>query len=387
MLLPCIAAGTLAVAVLVPLRDDRRGRKATVSGDLPLVALFPIDTAARDAARNDATPLVVPSAVAIRFTEEPVRHETLPIGASSTTTSNAGTEEPGTLAATPDLREAEAEQEPSEERSRGHGFGSRISAFVASALRFGLGDRETPSVQFKTSDDDGVHEERSFAEELALVDRVDRDAGATTSVHDEPNVRTEERVDVVDEEERLPEAAWNAPVAPAARSARTWSVPLTRVPLRPERPAVTWPLALPIPHVGASRAVRHEILTRSIAADVTSHVDALCAAYDQEDAAGRLLALRAIERCPGEAARSTLVDALQHGSDDERVVAIDALASRNDRAPLIEALSDRVDAVAARAALAYVQSDVRADYDRLLGSILERSRIDALLIFLAGVVA
>jgi hypothetical protein len=98
-----------------------------------------------------------------------------------------------------------------------------------------------------------------------------------------------------------------------------------------------------------------------------------------------LLALQALVRCRFAGARESLVDALRLGSDDERAFAVDSLVALGDRASLDIALSDRVDAIAARAALGFVGSDRRADYAAALAPHLDARRIEAILGLLAGV--
>jgi hypothetical protein len=153
--------------------------------------------------------------------------------------------------------------------------------------------------------------------------------------------------------------------------------------LRRAQAPIQWPLELPIPQIAASRADRHAALARLVGNADASYERALRAAYEQEDLAGRMIALQALEHVRGDVSRDVLVDAVRRGTDEERVVAVDALASRGDREPLIEALSDRVDAIAARAALGLVGTNVRADFERVLAPHVDRARLDALLALLA----
>ena len=162
--------------------------------------------------------------------------------------------------------------------------------------------------------------------------------------------------------------------------------PLTRLPLRAQRSAVSWPLLLPNPRETASEAERLELLasfTRSGAAAVPEAP--LCTAYREEAAAGRILALRALANANGEFASEIVREAARYGSDEERTIAIDALADCGDREALAIALSDRVDAIAARAALGYVGTFERADYERALAPLVAKARLDAILALLAGI--
>jgi len=113
-------------------------------------------------------------------------------------------------------------------------------------------------------------------------------------------------------------------------------------------------------------------------------VAVLIAAYREEDAAGRALALRSLKFSASSDARAIFEEALRDGSDDERAAAVEALAFSGPRESLVAALSDGVDAIAARAALGYVGSRDRADYHLALGPFVDRARIDALLSLLAG---
>lgn len=110
-------------------------------------------------------------------------------------------------------------------------------------------------------------------------------------------------------------------------------------------------------------------------------------AYAEEDGNGRLLALRALARMETSSqSRSTFVKALRTGTDDERTIALDALTSHGEPADLVPGLRDRVEAIAAQAALAYVGSRRRADYRERLIAHIDVARIESILVLLAGVV-
>jgi hypothetical protein len=132
-----------------------------------------------------------------------------------------------------------------------------------------------------------------------------------------------------------------------------------------------------------TRSERHAWL--KAANEATCNEAALLAAYREEDADGRLLALQSLVRCRFAGARESLVDALRLGSDEERAFAIDGLVALGERASLGIALADRVDAIAARAALGFVASDRRSDYIPALAPFLDERRIEAILGLLAGV--
>jgi hypothetical protein len=179
-----------------------------------------------------------------------------------------------------------------------------------------------------------------------------------------------------------------APVDPIRAAPRSYvpAVPLTRSPLRAATASVLWPNLIQQPALCASRAERHSLMKT---ASPETHPDlevALLGAYREEDETGRLLALGALVRLRLLGARAALLDALRAGGDNERVFAVDAFHSLGDREALKLALHDRLDAIAARAALGLVASDRRVDYVSTLEADLEPHRIDAILRLLGGVV-
>jgi len=395
--LSILAATSLAAALLVPLRDDRRGKRATLGGRVPLLALFP-------SARSRAA---VETAVAGE---------------------RNGPVEGGVADFRGPANVVAGDEAPATPLSRF--FDRRVSAQIIEALGLGIfarhvsalpaGDMgDTQSPQATEADAHAAADcERSFAEELQLLSGAPDDSDLTPG-HGEPARDPNDRQQIVS---ALRQAQGDAEMGAAAtaratgetdatRNAlanefasmnefasanegagaergadadlRTWSVPPTRLPLRRAQAAVQWPLELPIPQIAASRAERHAALARLVGNADASCERALRAAYEQEDLAGRIVALRAIEHVRGNVSREVLVDALRRGADEERVVAVDALARRDDREALIEGLSDRVDAIAARAALGLVGTNVRADFERVLAPHVERGRLDALLALLA----
>jgi hypothetical protein len=161
--------------------------------------------------------------------------------------------------------------------------------------------------------------------------------------------------------------------------------PLTRLRLRPDGGTIAWPMHLPMPHVGTTGAERRIILADLEKTAEAVHERALASAYREEDASGRMLALRALSRISTQGAHAILADALSLGSDDERALAVDLLSTSEYRESLVSALHDRVDAIAARAALAYVRSNRRSDYEKLLSSGLDERRLETILALLGGV--
>ncbi len=175
-------------------------------------------------------------------------------------------------------------------------------------------------------------------------------------------------------------------IVPPVRAPVDRVVPITRLPLRPQSGEVTWfsslgPASFP-QSVRERRVLLEELAEDRERADIAL----LTQAYHEEDAQGRVLALRALAVHHTRDARGTFVDALHSGTDDERVVAIDALAASDACDALPAAFRDRVDAIAARAALAFVGTNVRADYVAALEPYVDAARLDAILALLAGFV-
>ncbi len=161
-------------------------------------------------------------------------------------------------------------------------------------------------------------------------------------------------------------------------------VPITRLPLRPQSAAIEWPQHLAN---GTSLGVddRFALLRELVGGSPTPHVrTVLEQAYHEEGAEGRVLALRALVR-GRYPARETFVDALHAGTDEERSLAVDALLGLGLDEDVIPAFSDRVEAIAAKAALGYVGTHAREDYRAVLERYVDGARCEAVLALLAGV--
>jgi hypothetical protein len=161
-------------------------------------------------------------------------------------------------------------------------------------------------------------------------------------------------------------------------------VPLTRLPLRTHAAGISGCSLADTSGGAATRAERHARLTALARAGGESQANVLALAYREEDTEGRLLAMRALMSVDRASAFPIFADALRTGTDEERALAIDALAASGARDALVPAFSDRALAVAAKAALAYVGTNVRDDYERALTPFLDRTRIDALIALLEG---
>jgi hypothetical protein len=253
-------------------------------------------------------------------------------------------------------------------------WSARLGALALTIRHFFEASEPTESEpQVERAPDDDILVARSFAEELAtLVPVPGRSADSPAAGTAAPEAEREARDGPI-------------VVAPAARPAFERVVPLTRSPLRPQSAAITWPrltnAVSELESEGERRAFLREA-TRSVDASLAP---ALQAAYREEEGEGRLFALRALSRGNFAGARDAFVDALHVGSDDERSVAVDALLALGEREAVTTAFSDRIDAIAAQAALGYVATTSRADYFAALEPFVDRGRIELILSLLAGV--
>lgn len=199
---------------------------------------------------------------------------------------------------------------------------------------------------------------RTFADEVALAMRADDEATQTSPRGDERASRG------------APEG-----VRP----------PLTRLPLRPHRAEITWTSLVRDDAVTWSAGDRLAFLRDCGDTCDAALVPALCLAYDEETGPGRVFALRALAQHPGETSLGTFREALIRGGDDERALAVDVLDAWGERDALSAALCDRIDAVAARAALAFVGGHDRAVFEATLAPFVDRARLGAILSLLAGI--
>ena len=166
------------------------------------------------------------------------------------------------------------------------------------------------------------------------------------------------------------------------------AVPITRLPLRPQGLDITWPSQIPDIERGGSlsRVERHRLLERFVRHPGNVSSDTIARAYREEEGNGRTIALRVLLRNFPHAGRASFIEALRVGSDEERAVAVDGLTAIGARDELTPAFSDRVDAIAAKAALSYVGTFDRAHYREQLSEFIDGTQIDAILRLLAGIV-
>ncbi|MBC5800196.1 MAG: hypothetical protein GIX03_07930 [Candidatus Eremiobacteraeota bacterium] len=376
LVLPAFATVALGTALLVPLRDDRRGRRATASGGAPLRPDF-----------RALSPVPVPAV------DEQGIEGTVPLADVVALDTDITASEPDSGEAAPDEvqhweRDGSMPPEPAV------AFDARAAQLARTAWRrvaqswrsmfqtqAALHAEPAATTPLAAGADTVV--ERSFAAELDMLlgthegmrSEAERDVGSAP--HDADR-EAAPRPPVAERAERVIVRAQPAPVERI--------VPLTRLPLRHVADDVTWCSPFGI----ESRDERHALLAslrhdENHASLEKSHIlDVLARAYREEDAEGRVLALRALARRLSNDAVPTFVNALAVGSDEERVLAIDALAAAHERDALIPAFSDRVEAVAARAAFAYVGSNVRAEYVAALEHHVDAARLSAILALLAG---
>jgi hypothetical protein len=353
-LLPAVATVALGAALLVPLRDDRRFKRAT-----PRHARHPMRTtfSAAGAASNPAAPAA--------------------------------------QGARPDAMAPES-------AGRGRTFDLLFRAVARWKRRLGVrGDTVREAAAGAHAPRELVSE-RSFADELAALvaapSRVDAailpDAGATRDEVAMParhEAVTEARngaMSAVAADDATARAGPIHDVLARVRPRYERVAPLTRLPLRVQARDITWPQLVDPALAHAGRAARHALLARMAADSGDSKEAVLAVAYREEDAAGRLLALRALLTGGyGAGATAIFEEALRVGTDEERAFAVDALAACGAREPLVQAFGDRVEAIAAKAALAYVETSDADDYRRALAPHVEAARIAAILALLAGYVA
>ena len=249
--------------------------------------------------------------------------------------------------------------------------------------------------------------ERSFEEEVATLLRASQrpelqlpqaagDA-ATAALPESAHVEAAEKVQCLSDRGEEPPVTRGARretpstqeiIVAAVGSSIERMAPLTRLPLRSQAAEISWPAACDARLAGTSqsRADRHyllEALIREIGSVASSVIES---AYLQEDANGRALALRIFTRHFAADGRNSFVNALHSGSDEERSIAIDGLATLRARDALTAGFNDRLDALAAKAALAYVGTLVRDDYRVQLAPYVDEARIESILKLLAGIV-
>jgi len=354
-LLPLAASITLGAALLVPLRDDRRGRRATVSeGADPLYPQFVSRRSANDsgdAAQSYSTSLLLRALGALSAALRRTAHSIT----------------------APSARQ-EVEPEPSND-SACYESDSRDFSFEEILLERLTSEAQAPDPRLEPAEEKNEPLERqskgSDAEQEALASASEAQGSASEAqAFSQPH------------HPHLPERSAVYPTGDVWRA-----VPLTRAPLRPTVKAITWPA-----FTGSNlRESFHEDrldLLRAICdgAQTPHRVETLCRAYNEECGAARTVALRGLCRYPATEARQAFIDALRAGSDEERSLAIDGLAALDLHDPLVDAFNDRVEAIAAKAALACARSRTAHHIRAILRPHVDETRVESILALLAGIV-
>ena len=360
----------------MPLRDDRRGRRASVDGDTPLLPRFEPTASPKEPTPSTPSDLLSLVAAVLR------------------------------------PRLAAAKQKLLERESGSGDIVSPVPQPEHGPEAAGDGDTVEPQEASNGAGGWWYTEERSFAAELdALVHeqafegdvtgRVELDDAFIAAAQGEQDGTAAPSETLgsttgtaVGGAELVPSTTASGPgeelqvVEPLVihRRAATAEriVPLTRLPLRPQSMAIVWPRLAGREHeLGVEE--RHALLRDMATRPPAIHLQAaLEQAYREEGTEGRILVLRGLIRGRYDA-RDTFIDALRTGTDDERWLAVDALLALGLRDPLVTAFSDRVEAIAAKAALGCAGSNRREDCHAVLAAHVDNVRCDALLSLLAGV--
>ncbi len=420
--MPAIATVALGIALLVPLRDDRRGRRATLDGDTPLRPKFENEERPRKPAPQPPPDLFTLFNYVMRYVrppaaERPPRKQSMPQPESSAAPEAAGAaqalaalQRPGAATAFPESEEWWR----AEERS----FAAELAALVGDRM---TGDLCCNGSSFSATPSEAAASPVSATEAFAAaaaspaeppvtsdgtseaavqsaLESVTRDgvaSGPTTIESETAQIpasghASEEPVEFGSSTRHsaadLANGAGGEPlVIHPLRAPVERFVPITRLPLRPQSAAIEWPQHFPGASGSSSVEDRHALLCELATHAPTPQWRAILEqAYREEAAEGRILALRALLRGRYDA-RDTFVDALHAGTDEERSLSVDALLGLGLRDELVPAFSDRVEAIAAKAALGYVGTNERQDYRTVLERYVDAGRCDAVLGLLAGV--
>jgi hypothetical protein len=393
LVVPAIASIALGGALLVPIRDGRHGRKATLGGRAPMLPDFRGVLERHDGAAlpaEDGESRAEPQAATLRVVA--ALSEPPQMAQDEAHRSNV-----------PMLNEEiapDGQNANDDEGSNGRPFSSFLHAGVTRVRAF---VREAFASAPEPADMHASITERSFADELSRLlplTETDRDvespladdehvhfAPATSGEPWERSATTAMPGASAEESPQAPECKTPPSLGIAVPSRVDRAVPLTRLPLRFVASEIAWPYSVEPHLVFADDAERYAFL-RSCASDAGHEHDALLArAFREETPIGRGLILKALRGAhPSPEAIGTFVEALGTGSDEERDTAVDALGEAGARSEVARALSDRIEAIAAKAALAYVGTTARDDYRIALSAFVDEARIDAILGMLAGIV-
>jgi hypothetical protein len=112
--------------------------------------------------------------------------------------------------------------------------------------------------------------------------------------------------------------------------------------------------------------------------------EALALAYLQGNAEERISTLRTLLATAHPEGPGIFRDALRNGNDAERAIAVDGLERHGRRDDLVPALHDRVEPIAAKAALAYAATRSRETLIRRLEGQVPPARLEAIVGLLVG---
>lgn len=408
LVLPTLATIALGAALLVPLRDDRRGKRATFGGVKPMRTEFaaidtdrtPFDAVTAEANsalenRSTSSPTISPST----FADESVSHPEASVRAS---TADERSHIENEIFTPNPVISLDAIAVPMHDFFMKQPLKDRLKSLVALLGFSPKSARETDASRTLPC----IEHTRSFVSELDTLLNLSRleselvtpiEAVGTQAPHRmpiQPAIVSLELPSTFEAIESEP-TSHDVSIVPAQRAPMGRVVPLTRLPLRPHHTSITWTqsiagiaaFARDAELAGRDRHLRHALLFSLTESACEDAVAALHVAFREEDAEGRCLVLRAMMRLsPSAGARAIYIDALRSGTDDERSIAIDGLVRIGERTAVVPAFNDRLDAIAAKAALSYVDSSDRMAYIEALEPHVDRARIDAILALLAGFV-
>ncbi len=162
-------------------------------------------------------------------------------------------------------------------------------------------------------------------------------------------------------------------------------VPVTRRRLRPRSGAVGWPAMVEPERTDFSPEERGRILHLVIGdGDAARRSAVLSRVVFEEDGDLRLTALKALVSQRDGTALDAFRDVLRSGSDAERSLAIDGLVALGATDDLVPALADRLELLAAKAALGLCATRRRADLLELMAPHVEVARREAVVALLSG---
>jgi len=162
--------------------------------------------------------------------------------------------------------------------------------------------------------------------------------------------------------------------------------PVTRRPLRAQTAEPTWPELAGAGSERLSPGDRQTLLNELVEGEPRAGLGAVFAlAATEEERELRPLALRALVAGAYPEGRDVFAEALHSGSEVERSMAIDGLARIGALDELPFAFGDRLEPLAAKAALAFVRSRDRRALESALEGRVDAGRRDAILRLLAGV--